>query len=132
MNAPSKAAAHGSLFSPAAALLVIYWAWGLFPTATARLVGYAVLVLLLAPVAAASALAVWWYQLRQPHHPIVAMTISMLVGVLASSCEGMLLHLIQPSLFPGSTISAANFVPGLITGAIVGYARSGVNRAKAV
>jgi hypothetical protein len=60
------------------------------------------------------------------------MTISMLVGVLASSCEGMLLHLIQPSLFPGSTISAANFVPGLITGAIVGYARSGVNRAKAV
>ncbi len=129
MNAPTKAAAHGSLFSLPAAMLVTYWAWGLFPTMTARLAGYALFVILLAPVASISALAIWWHSSRRGSRPKTAMIIGTVAGIAAFYLEAVALYFFYPQLF-GKPFSAANLFPGLVTGAIVAYARSGVNLAK--
>jgi len=112
-------------------MLVMYWAWGLFPTWLARLAGYALLVLGLVPVAAASSVAVWWCSARWGSRPLIAMIVAMLTGVIVFYSEALLLFFVYPDLF-GKPFSSANALPGLITGAIVGYARSGAARGKAV
>jgi hypothetical protein len=47
-------------------------------------------------------------------------------GVVTFYVEGLLLYFVNPSAF-GEPFSASNIFPGLVTGALTGYARLGVS-----
>jgi len=57
------------------------------------------------------------------------MIIGTVAGIAAFYLEAVVLYFFHPQLF-GKPFSPANLFPGFATGAIVAYARSGVNLAK--
>ncbi len=130
MTETTKVATRGAILSIPAALAVTYWASRLFPSISAWLMGYAIFVLLLAPIAAASACVIWKCSTRWPS-PLWSMFAGISFSVVAFYLECIMLYFVYPSAF-GAPFSASNLFPGLVTGALTGFARIGVAPATSV
>jgi len=124
MTAATKVAMRGAILSFPAALAVTYWSSRLFPSLIAWLLGYALFVLLLAPIAAGSAYVVWKCSTRWPSR-LSSMVAGIAFGVAAFYVESLMLYFVYPAF--GAPFSASNLFPGLVTGALTGYARLGVS-----
>jgi hypothetical protein len=130
MSEATKVAARGAILSLPAALAVMYWASRLFPSIVAWLLGYGFFVLALAPIAAGSAYVVWKCSTRWPSR-LSSLVVGTAFGMVTFFVEGLLLYFVHPSAF-GEPFSASNLFPGLVTGALTGYARLGVSPATLV
>ena len=130
MNAATKVVARASILNFAVALLMMYWAWRLFPSMATRLFGYILFVIALLPVSSISALAIRWGSARWQHRTFLIMLIGMVAGALACYLEAALLHLGFPKTFGVPT--SADALPGFILGALIGFggiAHSGASSA---
>jgi hypothetical protein len=132
MSVGTKVAIRGAFLSLPAAMIVTYWASRLIPPSIgAWILTYSFFVLVLAPVAAGSAVAIWWGSVRWGRSYGMSMTVGIAVGVFTFYLEAIVLYFVYPVAF-GNPFSAANLFPGLLTGALAGYTRIGMNSTKVI